>query len=256
MRVESISICEHDLMFAVAGQLFDQAPNRQPRNAEIIMHKIRDSFRKDAYNFNEYYSLEIPKNNIHGYIETLLKAIPEFIELNLSQIEYEKKVSVNDEDRPKYAISIMYDKNDSESWKKDFIDLDAFIRNVYGRLFSLINSNQDCVLCKNRKTKKCNNCTINPDLTYNYECSREPHGVYTFSCKYDCKEHCQICCEECNKKDSCVDICDGSSKTCGNVAIDLRNKIDNAEFRRYRQWFDVVYGSSEISSKNNKKGGK
>ena len=57
MRKQTISISESDLMFTVAGQLYNQAPNRQPRKANIIMQKFRDAFREIAINYNEYYSL-------------------------------------------------------------------------------------------------------------------------------------------------------------------------------------------------------
>ena len=50
IRDEKISISERQLMYAIGGQLFDQAPNRQPRKAEIIMAKVRDKFREEAYN--------------------------------------------------------------------------------------------------------------------------------------------------------------------------------------------------------------
>ena len=147
MRVKTISISERDLMFVIGGQLFDQAPNRLPRKAEIIMQKVKEAFRKDAYNDNEFYSLEIPGNKIYNYLKTLRMGIPEFVDLNLSQIEFENNISVDDEKRGKYSFITRYDKYNSESWKHDFIDLDAFIRNVYNRLLTLIESEQDCFCC-------------------------------------------------------------------------------------------------------------
>ena len=56
MRKETIRISERNLMFVVGGQLFDQAPNRYPRKVETIMQKLRDAFREEAYNDNEYYT--------------------------------------------------------------------------------------------------------------------------------------------------------------------------------------------------------
>ena len=56
MRKEVFCLYERDLMKTVGGQLFDQAPNREPRKAETIMRKLRDSFREKAYNDNEWYS--------------------------------------------------------------------------------------------------------------------------------------------------------------------------------------------------------
>lgn len=95
IRVKKIPIYERDLMFTIGGQLFDQAPNRQPRKAEIIMQKVRDQFRKDAFNSNETFILSILEEDIPNYIDRLLKSIPEFLELNLSQIEYIKKMNLD-----------------------------------------------------------------------------------------------------------------------------------------------------------------
>jgi hypothetical protein len=64
MRTKTISISERILMFVIAGQMYDQAPNRQPRKADIIMMKVREAFRKDAYNGNEFYSLETAKDKV------------------------------------------------------------------------------------------------------------------------------------------------------------------------------------------------
>lgn len=232
MREKTISISERDLMYTVAGQLFDQAPNRQPRKAEIIMQKARDAFRKDAYNDNEFYSLLVPEKEAYKYIEKLLKGISEFNDLNLSQAEFESGVTVDDENRPKFSFTSRYDVHTSESWKTDFIDIDAFIRNVYNRLTELKDVDADCFLCIHQNyngcgstmapgnDEECKNCTVNPELKFNYQCGREPKGEYTFSCRYDCPEHKMICCEECKKANGCPSKCDGNSETCGNKVME------------------------------------
>jgi len=226
MRTKSISVSERSLMFVIGGQLFDQAPNRQPRKASVIMQKVRDAFRSICYNDNEWYVAEIPEGdvyfNTYNFIKDLLMGIPEFVELNLSQVEFEKNISVDDENRSKYSFTSKYDKETAESWKSDFIDLDAFINNAHGRLLLLMKSDQDCFCCKYSNqghlgdTETCNTCTVNPNLKCNYDGEREPKGKYTFACKYDCREHKYICCEECSKRDNCIGLCDGKSETCGN----------------------------------------
>jgi hypothetical protein len=220
MRTKTISISERNLMFVTAGQLFDQAPNRQPRKAEIIMQKVKDAFRKDAYNDNEWYAVDIPREDVYKYIKTLLMGIPEFVDLNLSQVEFDKNISVDDESRPKYSFTSRYDVETPETWRRDFIDLDAFIRNVHNRLLTLMEVEQDCFCCKHTKTERCDTCLVNPILKYNFECSKSPKGKYTFACKYDCPAHCYICCEECDKKDFCANKCDGISDTCGNKVME------------------------------------
>ena len=219
MRVKTINITERDLMFTIAGQLYAQAPNRQPRKADVIMQKVQDAFRKEAYNNNEWYCLEIPEKNTYQYIKDLMMAIPEFVELNLSMVEYEKNISVDDESRPKYAFTTRYDKHGPDSWKTDFIDLDAFIGNAHNRLMWVRESDQDCFCCKYEGLKPadiCGTCSVNPNLKYKFEGTRKPKGEHKFACAFNCHAHYYICCEECKKKESCPNKCDGNSETCGN----------------------------------------
>lgn len=218
MRKKTISLSERRLIFVIGGQLFDQAPNRQPRKADIIMNKVRDGFRKDAHNDNEYYSLLILEDGLKTYIHDLLFTIPEFKELNLSHIEFEMGVSVDDENRPKFSFSSAYDKISADSWKSDFIDLDAFTRNVINNLFMIMEDWTDCFCCVNNNSEgldKCVTCRVNPGFTINYECGREPKGKYTFACKYDCYKNLYICCEECDEKEYCTKKCDSNSESCG-----------------------------------------
>lgn len=228
MRKETIKISERDLMFVVGGQLFDQAPNRQPRKAEIIMQKLRDVFRSEAYNNNEYYTVTIETDNLYNWLKDKLFSIPEFRELNLTQEEYEKGVSVDDERRPKFAFTSRYDVYDSESWRKDFIDLDAFVQNVHRRLTNIIDTEEDCFCCIHQdksckstldcgKSDFCKECSVNPNIKNHYEESRKPRGKYTFACRYDCFKSQYICCEECDEKEECNNRCDSISADCGNA---------------------------------------
>lgn len=228
MRQNTVLVSERNLLFAIGGQLFDQAPNRQPRKAEIIMHKVRDAFRSDkrCNNDNEWYSMRLSEKEVYQFIKDTLFSIPEFEELNLSQIEYENGVSVDDENRAKYNFVTRYDKYDSESWKSDFIDLDAFVRNVERMFWTIYDSEQDCFGCVNQpinaestlesgSSDKCEMCLINPKHSNNFESRRNPRGKYTFACKYDCPKSNYICCEECDDKNSCEDKCDSKSNECG-----------------------------------------
>lgn len=220
MRKETIFISERSLMFCIAGQLYDQAPARLPRKADIIMQKVREKIRIDFFNDNEYYSLRIGRDELYKYVEKLLKDIPEFNELNLTLIEFEKGIAVDDESRPKYAFTTRYDVHNDESWKNDFIDLDAFIGNVVGMLHHMNEAHQDCFCCvrdHHRNNDICKSCTVNPDLKYHFEGDRTPKGDHKFACKHDCFRSYYICCEECKDKDTCERRCEGNSETCGNA---------------------------------------
>ena len=219
MRKNNVMITEESLMFAVGGQLFSQAPNRNPRKAEIIMKKIKEAFRREATNDNEYYTLVV--EDMYKYIEDLLMGIKEFTELNLSQNEYEDGINVDDENRSKYLFTSSLDIETSESWRDDFVDLDAFIRNVYTNMNMIEEYYKDCFCCvynKDDLSEKCVSCKINPRLRDNYECERKPKGRYTFACKFNCYKNRYICCEECDDKKECKEICISNSKEC-NLAL-------------------------------------
>ncbi|MGE9941094.1 hypothetical protein ACQRBH_05925 [Bariatricus sp. SGI.161] len=228
MRNKTIMISERQLMFVVAGQLFDQAPNRQPRKAETIMQKLRDAFRSESYNDNEFYTVHVEQEDLYEWIKDKLFSIQEFQELNLTQEEYDKGISVDDESRPKYCFTTRYDVYDSESWKRDFIDLDAFVQNVHRMLLNIIDIEEDCFCCIHQdktveptldcgKSDLCKECSVNPNLKNHYEGCRQPRGKYTFACKYNCFKNRYICCEECDEKDNCIHRCDAESKSCGNA---------------------------------------
>lgn len=72
MRKDTIRISESDLMFVVGGQLFEQAPNRQSRKAEIIMQKLKDAFRSEAYNDNEFYTVIVERNDLYNWMKDKL----------------------------------------------------------------------------------------------------------------------------------------------------------------------------------------
>lgn len=220
-RKKRISINLNEFVFAVGGQLYSQAPNHKPRKVDAIMTKARDKFKeKCSCHLQEFHSANVAEDELETFIRDILFSIPEFEELNLSQIEFENGVGVNDDDRTKFLFTSAYDTVD---WKNDFVDLDAYVRNVIRQLCILKNANLDCFCCIHAETEKCNNCVVNGKLTNNYECGRQPKGEYTFACKYDCVESSYICCEECKKQDKCEYKCKKCSKDCG-YAINHKNE--------------------------------
>jgi hypothetical protein len=138
-----ITITEQDLIYCIAGQLYRQAPNGEPRNADLIMSKVKRKFRENAENYNEFYFIDLePEATIMKYLTNLLMGIEEFKDLNLSQVEVENNVEVEDPNRSKFGFVSSMDKYDANSWKFDFIDLDAFIRSVCNELTKKINNNK------------------------------------------------------------------------------------------------------------------
>ena len=224
MRTELIRLYERDLLKAVGGQLFAQSPNGYPRKSETIMKKVRDNFRKEAINDNFHFRMNIPTDELYVYIDRLLKSIPEFEELNLSHNEYYNGVKVHDEDRPSFGFVSSYDVETEESWKDDFVDLDAFVRNVCSNLIMMIEYETDCFCCiHNGKedSEACKTCVYNINYTNNYECDRTPKGKYTFACKYDCTKGYYIGCEECDDKEECKFRC---KESCSGCELKINNK--------------------------------
>lgn len=142
MQEKKICLSERDLLGAVGFWAYSQCPNRMPRKIETVMEKLKEKIRGQFVNWNEFYYIEIESSKIHEYIHELLFSIPEWQEWNLSLIEYEKGIKVDDENRSKYSFTSAYDKETAESWKSDFVDLDAFTRNV-SRLIGMITESEN-----------------------------------------------------------------------------------------------------------------
>ena len=186
------------------------------------MNKATEKFRSKCYHDTTFdsYELTISKKDLYYFLKDLLNSINEFIDLKLSKNEYEAGILVDDESRAEFQFSDLYSKI---AWENDFVDLDAFIRNLNCAILSNKDNNDDCFLCVNKETDLCKSCFVNDTFTNNCKCSRNPRGEYTFSCKYDCQKGRQICCEECKEKDTCEYKCNSNSDICTNT-IHKENK--------------------------------
>lgn len=230
IRKQYINISERQFAFCLAGQLYEQAPNRYPRNVEIIMKKAIEAFRNHencTVIFGDSYNVSIPSKDTYEFCDKLLRGIPEFIDLNLTYNEFISNIKIDDPNRPKFSVTTAFDIRNEDSWKEDFIDIDAFIGNFHRKLFNYKEIDEDCFLCKyqskdNKSTlapgnsDKCKTCKINPTFKSNYECNREIKGKYTISCNYDCVKLRYICCSECDDKETCKFVCKGTPDTCNN----------------------------------------
>lgn len=232
LRRKTVLLSERNLMFVIGGQLYAQAPNHKPRKIEIIMDKIQKKFREDCLvSGGDWHYKYINENKLFDYVHATLFSIPEFEELNLSQNEYEAGIKVNDDSRAKYNFCSAYDVATEDSWKDDFIDLDAFVRNVDIELRTKLNDNDDCFFCINKDTEECKTCSLNKNFKSNYRGDRTPKGDYTISCAFDCVgKGYAICCVECQDKSICKFKCLGDPDSCGSVCackVDIKNEEDN-----------------------------
>lgn len=87
---------------------------------KITFHKYMDMFYLEYTDTKDLYNL----------LNNMFQCIPEFNELNLSELEIQHSVGLDDPNRPKYSFSSAYDVIGDEDWKDNFVDLTAFIQNM------------------------------------------------------------------------------------------------------------------------------
>jgi len=134
-----ILLTEGNVLGVVGFWAYNQCPNQTPRKIETVMSKLKGAIEEDFIlpfeSDKTFYTKDIEQGKVYEYIHNLLHAIPEFKEWNLSQIEYDNGVKVDDESRPQYNFTSAYDVRDESYWKNDFVDLDAFVNNVVRSIF-------------------------------------------------------------------------------------------------------------------------
>src|SRR6266567_1806850 len=87
-----------------------------PRKTEVVMEKL-----------NKLLPEFIETTNMRAFVSETIEQVPEIRDWNLSQVELERGVKVDDENRPSFAFTRRYDQPKPEY---DFIDIDALKQNV------------------------------------------------------------------------------------------------------------------------------
>lgn len=136
---EYIVVSANAFKGAFAYYAYTQCPRRKPRNIDVVMDKlesiIESEFTKVPDSTYCYMEFQNP-NELYEWLDEKLKAIPEFVDWNLSENELAEGVSVDDENRSSFRFISAYDVEDDDYIKNDFVDLDAFIRNVMFMIIS------------------------------------------------------------------------------------------------------------------------
>lgn len=151
-----------DLVSNVARCLYYLAPNGRPRKADIILEKLQTDLEKTANGRPDFRFFNETFDEMLAQIRKLLMSYQEFRELNLTQNEYDAGINVDDENRPCIRLTYAGQPVTEDSWKDDFIDLDAFMQNFACHMESstIIESLTSCdgreVECC---TKNCLECT-------------------------------------------------------------------------------------------------
>lgn len=140
-----IILSMNDIMGAVAYNAYSMVTNYAPRKIETVMDKVKSYLKENLeHPFDSdktFWCKEFDPKDVYKFIHDMMFSIPEFQEWNLSQIEYEKGISADDEDRGKFSFSSRYDVRDENFWKNDFIDLDSFVNNVCRVIDAMLDEN-------------------------------------------------------------------------------------------------------------------
>lgn len=140
-----IILSMNDIIGAVAYNAYRMAPNYAPRKIETVMDKVKSYLKENLErpfdSDKTFWCKEFDPKDVYKFIHDMMFSIPEFQEWNLSQIEYEKGISADDEDLGKFSFSSRYDARNENFWKDDFIDLDAFVRNVCCVIDAMLDEN-------------------------------------------------------------------------------------------------------------------
>ena len=113
------------------GEIYYLAPYHKPRFIDEIVDEIISRFKVDCKVLGgDFFYHEVELKDLYKFIENILMPIDKFRDLNLSKIEYELGISVDDESRPKFQFTSAYSSAPEDD---NFIDLDACIQNIFSK---------------------------------------------------------------------------------------------------------------------------
>lgn len=197
---------------------------RMKEFSNIILYIEKEAMKHPKLEWNQFigeYQLRMTEQEMWNWLHNTLFAFKDYQNLNLSYNEREAGIDVNDENRPQFAFHTRYDINTKESWKNEFIDLDAVIQNVMSTLCPVRLKDEDtiqlksctfcehydkesneCLTCINNKKFKDNFMIISADEDEHYRKKDEKKW-----CEQSCTNQYDICCYSCSEKDNCENRC-------------------------------------------------
>lgn len=185
--MENFRVTNRQLIQAVTGTIYAMHPYHKPENFDKIMDallKFLDSKaeihkgKKLTFIMLEYESIDEFKKKLKEF----LFGIKEFRQLNISKKLKDAGVEDIDDDRNKgIRFSDSHSVETEDERYTDFIDLDACVRNIVFDIDRIIQSDEDCFLCKYAKEygsmepgdPRCDTCICNPNVKY----KRETHPM-------------------------------------------------------------------------------
>ena len=237
-------ISKRELVSTIADVIVDMAPDNRPYLMDTILSKITDKIAelettpvKFTNNSGEAMILQSKFNPFLGgfyifvfcerkiSISTItlplayyfVNSIPEIRALNISMAEREAGIVDPDDPRRsrKSRITTIYDKSDRDTWKNDFIDLDALAHNL-SEAFNSVGKYSDGVVDENTiQTRK----------------KHYPRGNVQTVCSLGCPIGKYICCAECKSKETCNVSCDNyeTYKTCEHLLCETHPKKESED---------------------------
>lgn len=247
-RGHGLIIRKSDFMTELVAELITLAPDSNPNQIGIIIPSVNERLKELHLvteqvevlsrfdTFRNDWMLEIrPRKGdsdrclriaIFSFLDYLMEKVPEIRQLNLTFEEWERGLrDPDDPSRPMFTFTTRYDRYTEESWKSDFIDLDALKQNMAYRLARPQDHSDDCGICENADTVVCNTCIYNSAYQSHYTSRRKPKGNRKTACKFDCVLGYYICCTECEERDTCSHVCDASIEDCGNAIYKDGKKV-------------------------------
>lgn len=153
---DMVMIGIEDIIMVLTGSIYQIAPRYMPRNVNAIVAKFIRAFReqKGVTECLGHYTIEGKYNEVLSIIQDILGDIPEFLELNLTEREYEYGEKHKD-----FHIGIVtrYSKTTPRScydWYDDFIDLTAFMQNFSRHLWIMVSNLETPILKDTPKPQK------------------------------------------------------------------------------------------------------
>lgn len=131
-------LSESEFVEVVVGKIYNFAPMHKPRKVDKIVEHIHKYFVEHKPNkfFIGQLVVKNDKKEIASLVNSILLSCDEFVELNLSQKEYEANISPNDPNRQKFTFVGAFIQ---PSPMDDFIDLDAITMEITNEIYTRIN---------------------------------------------------------------------------------------------------------------------
>lgn len=110
-----------------------QSPYDYPKNLLTVLDKFSELLDKDFTQEIEtggLWFMKLARKELYTFIDKRLMSIPAFKDWNLSEVERQKGIGVDDPERPSFVGISRFDIGRERDPDVDFIDLEAVVQNM------------------------------------------------------------------------------------------------------------------------------